>query len=76
MLKRYKYPEETLAKLDLKVKLPALSPVEEFEAHQLPTTCIQFEKELIVSGSQDGEVFIRNLAKPAEIQKIKVGYFY
>lgn len=33
VLKRYKYPEEKLDKIDLKVKLPALSPAEEIEMH-------------------------------------------
>jgi len=28
-LKRYKFPEEKLEKLDLKVKLPALAPIED-----------------------------------------------
>jgi hypothetical protein len=30
-LKRYKFPEENLTKMDLKVKLPAPSPIEEVE---------------------------------------------
>lgn len=30
-IKRYKFPEENLAKMDLKVKLPAPSPIEEVE---------------------------------------------
>lgn len=30
-IKRYKFPEENLAKIDLKVKLPAPSPIEEVE---------------------------------------------
>lgn len=51
VLKRYKYPDENLQKMDLKIKLPAPSPIEEIESHQLPTTCIQYDKEWIVSGS-------------------------
>lgn len=30
-IKRYKFPEENLAKIDLKVRLPAPSPIEEVE---------------------------------------------
>jgi WD40 repeat protein len=75
VLKRYKFPEEKLEKIDLKVKLPALSPLEEVEGHFLPVTAIQFEKDFIVSGCQDGEVMIRHAGKMNEKQKMKVMNF-
>jgi len=48
VLKRYKFPEENLLKIDLKLKIPAPSPVEEQEGQQLPSTCICLEKDFIV----------------------------
>lgn len=61
--KKYKYPDEKLEKMDLKVKLPALSPIEELEGHALPITAVSCHDDIIVTGSQDGEVILRHVDK-------------
>jgi hypothetical protein len=35
-LKRYKLPDETIEKIDFKLKLPALAPIEDIPGHQVP----------------------------------------
>eukprot|EP00825_Cyclidium_porcatum_P004670 TRINITY_DN1220_c0_g1_i2.p1 TRINITY_DN1220_c0_g1~~TRINITY_DN1220_c0_g1_i2.p1 ORF type:complete len:1061 (-),score=222.02 TRINITY_DN1220_c0_g1_i2:1563-4745(-) len=72
ILKRYKQPEEQLAKLDMKVKI-GLPPSEELDGHDLSVNVIksQIEQRIVVSGSCDGTIIIRNMDQLSETKKIK-----
>ncbi|EGR30550.1 hypothetical protein IMG5_129360, partial [Ichthyophthirius multifiliis] len=72
ILKRYKQPEELLQKMDTRIKQGGV-PLEEQDGHPLPCNVmvVNSQYNYLISGSQDGTVFLRNLDKLQDIQQIK-----
>ena len=62
ILRKYRHPEEPLAKVDLKSRTAPNPPVEELDGHDLPSTCITRSAKFntVVTGAEDGTVMIRN----------------
>eukprot|EP00828_Plagiopyla_frontata_P042912 TRINITY_DN6551_c0_g1_i9.p1 TRINITY_DN6551_c0_g1~~TRINITY_DN6551_c0_g1_i9.p1 ORF type:complete len:828 (-),score=112.12 TRINITY_DN6551_c0_g1_i9:145-2628(-) len=73
LLKLYKFPEEALKHADLRVRVPSQAPVEEYDGHALPPNCMALStnSDYIVSGSQDGTIYIREVSNLGSFEKIK-----
>ncbi|EAR97028.3 hypothetical protein TTHERM_00196190 (macronuclear) [Tetrahymena thermophila SB210] len=72
IVKRYKQPEELYAKMDTRIKVGG-APIEEQDGHPLPTNAmiISDQFNLLITGGQDGSIYLRNLEKLSEFQQIK-----
>ena len=66
-LKKYKIPDELIAKTNPGFKAPP-APIEELNGHPLPVNvCFTSQQSgLLVSGAQDGSIFVREIANPSK----------
>jgi hypothetical protein len=71
MFKKYKQPEELLAKVDYKSKAAIPPPIEEIEAHDLKISCIDSRNTVIISGGVDGSVQIRDSSNFNQVKSYK-----
>lgn len=62
ILRKYKQPEEVLAKMDWKVKAANTPPIEEIDGHDLRTNyiCYSQKNNELVSGGMDGTIIVRS----------------
>ncbi|CAD8159373.1 unnamed protein product [Paramecium pentaurelia] len=59
IFKKYKFPEELLSKMDLKMRVANQPPVDEQDGHQLPATCLAI-KDFLYSSAKDGTIMFRS----------------
>ena len=75
-LKKYKIPDELVAKTNPSAKAPP-APIEELPGHPLPVNAcfISFNGEYLLSGAQDGSISVREIANPAKHTQFKAHNF-
>ena len=75
-LKKYKIPDELIAKTNPGVKAPP-SPIEELNGHPLPANvCFtSYNSAYLVSGAKDGSIFVREIANPTKHTHFKAHNF-
>lgn len=71
-IKKYRQPEELIAKVDFKSKFPIQPPLEEIQAHDLRITCWSRFDKYLVSGSADGTVQIRDVSSISQYKSFQV----
>lgn len=71
-IKKYRQPEELLAKVDFRSKQPIPPPLEEIDAHDLRVVYWECGPKWLVSGGADGTVQLRESGNLSAVLGYKV----